>query len=124
MTGGKNHSRRGGTRHPAWSWQTLTGSLLMLASLFMLIPGINKYSAAVYTDVGASAELGIFLMSAGGAVLLCAITLLLIGYLKYRTYMNRPRTHEDRHDDHTIESEDRPENPYDMPGRGFQTGIF
>lgn len=122
MTSGKKRPRSG-NRHPGWSWQTLAGSLLMLTSLFMLIPGINKYSASVYTDAG-GAQLGLLLLIAGGVVFLCALALLLIGYSKYRAYMNRPRSHQDRRDDHTAESEDRPENPYDMPGRGFQTGIF
>ncbi|GAB3246889.1 hypothetical protein [Arthrobacter pigmenti] len=123
MTSGKKRSRRG-NRHPGWSWQTVTGSLLLLASLFLLVPGINTYSAAVYTDAGGDSELGLLLLITGGAVFLCALTLLLVGYGKYRAHMKRPRTHEDRHDDHTVETEDRPENPYDMPGRGFQTGIF
>lgn len=113
-----------GNRHPGWNWHTLAGGLLMLASLFMLVPGINKYAAAVYTDTGGDAELGLFLLIAGGIAFLGALTLLLFGYAKYRAYMKRPMTHEDRHDDHIVESGDRPENPYDMPGRGFQTGIF
>lgn len=121
MTGDKKHSGRGNP-HPVWSVQTVIGSILMLASLFMLVPGINTYSAAVYTDAGGDAETGLVLLLTGGVVFLCALTLLIFGYSKYRAYMNRPRRRPE--EGHALEAGDRPENPYDMPGRGFQTGIF
>lgn len=120
MTGDKMRSRRGNP-HPVWSVQTVAGSILMLASLFMLVPGINQYSAAVYTDAG-GAELGLLLLISGGALFLCALTLLIFGYSKYRAYMKRPRRRSQ--EGHALEPGNRPENPYDMPGRGFQTGIF
>lgn len=111
-------------RHAARQWQTFAGGLLFLGSLFLLVPGINEYSAAIYTDSGGNTELGLLLLIAGGAVFLCAAALLGIGYVKHRQYMNRPRTYENRHENYTLQAEGRGQNPHEMPGRGYQTGIF
>ncbi|GAB3525644.1 hypothetical protein [Arthrobacter monumenti] len=78
-----------GVKDPYGTKRLLAGGLLIIGSLFLLVPGINSASAIVYGNSPEDPTAAILVVTGGGAVLLAGLVLALAGQLRRRSYRKR-----------------------------------
>lgn len=78
-----------GVKDPSGAKRLLAGGLLIIGSLFLLVPGINSASAIVYGNSPEDPAGAILAVTAGGVVLLAGLVLAVAGLLRRRSYRKR-----------------------------------
>lgn len=103
---------------------SVVGGIVLVASVVLLVLGIDALNAITYREAGDSV-VGAYLLNGIGAVtFLAGGALLAVGRRRHAADMNRPRTYADQHEDHTLTAEDRPTNPHDNKGREYPIGYW
>jgi hypothetical protein len=105
------------------TWQTAAGAAAIIAGVLAFLPGIDRYNTVTYGTAGGDLSQALVLLGAAALLLVLGGALLIVGSLRRRAEMNRPRTYATKHEDHSVRAEDRPMNPHDTSLRGYQEGI-
>lgn len=88
------HGAPGGRRkqrHARGAWQLLAGGALVIASPFLLVPGLNEALLERYVEGGGTLTHGVVLVAFAAALLLPGTALLLVGFC-LRHAVHRGRT--------------------------------
>ncbi|MHA7262458.1 hypothetical protein ACX80W_04535 [Arthrobacter sp. TMN-37] len=105
-------------------WQTAAGAAAIIAGVLVFLPGTDRYNTATYGTAGGDLSQAVVLLGTSAVLLVLGGALLVMGTIRRRAEMNRPRTYANKHEDHSVRSEDRPTNPNDTSLRGYQEGIW
>lgn len=106
-----------GPKDPYGAKRLLASGLLIIGSLFFLVPGITSVSAIVYGNSPEDPAAAILTVVAGGLVLLAGLVVAVAGLLRRRSYRKRVVSY-----DHTAGPADPADEDHDWSGRRITAG--
>lgn len=77
------------------SMRLLVGGVVIIGSLFLLVPGINQLSAMVYRNEDGDGLAVALLLGMGAALFLAGVVLMLTGLLRRRAHNKRVVSYDD-----------------------------